>query len=77
MALNTWPCFLHKSCALLHPWSPNSYWHEAAESLSYHIHRDFALRPFLETKSLTSKYGKEQSPLPENFLSLPLLRACL
>lgn len=47
-------------------------WQEAAESLSHSIHRDFVLRPFLETESLTCKHGREKSPLPENCPSLPL-----
>lgn len=49
-------------------------WREAAKSLSHSVHRDFVLRPFLETKSLvrTCKRGREKSPLPESCPSLPL-----
>lgn len=38
-------------------------WQEAAKSLSHSVHRDFVLRPFLETKSLTCKQGRKKSPL--------------
>lgn len=47
-------------------------WQEAAEALSHNIHRDFVLKPFLETESLTCKCGREKSPFPESCPSLPL-----